>query len=155
MDNGQQALLFFYGVFWATVISSTSPYRAFATTLAIRGNKKAILRLVFATVLLNILPVLLIHELYKCKEIVPADSSATAIMAAAFASLSVFGINRVFHALVCSKETWKYFYTEVEIKKYDLDNEEKSMSPWSAHLIPGIAYLLGMPGLAWLITSFF
>jgi len=157
LDNGQQALLFFYGVFWATVISSTSPYRAFATTLALSARNKdvrvkACKRLIVAFIILNVIPVVLLYILYKWQWIVPAQNTDAAIAAGAVASLSVFGINRVFHAFVCSRGTWNCFYTQQEISAYNLDNEEKSESPFWAHFIPGIFYLVGMPLIAALIT---
>jgi len=155
LDTGQQALLFFYGVFWATVIAATSPYRAFATALALSAShrserRNAQKRLFVGFVLLNALPAFVLFILYKC--VVPAQSTPRAVVAAAVASLSVFGIHRVFHALVCSKETWHWFYTEGELARYNLGDEEKSGSPWWAHLLPGFGYLFGMPFLASLIV---
>jgi len=61
------------------------------------------------------------------------------------------GIHRVFHAAVCSKETWRAFYTDEELRRYDLKDEEKSGSPWWAHFVPGIGYLVVIPLLAKLI----
>ncbi|HYT04420.1 MAG TPA: hypothetical protein VEM13_06015 [Gemmatimonadales bacterium] len=151
MDTGQQALVFFYGVFWATVIGATVPYRGFATALALVASdldkrRKCRRRLLVAFVLLNVLPAALLYVLYSY--VVPNCASGRAIVAAGVASLSVFGVHRVFHAIVCSKETWPAFYTAAEIKEYHLDTEDKSGSTWWAHAVPGVAYLVGMPLIA-------
>jgi len=154
LDTGQQALIFFYGVFWATVVAATSPYRAFATALALAAKdpaerRNARRRLLLGFLLLNLLPAGLLLVLYQ--DVAAPASNARAVVSAAVASLSVFGIHRVFHAAVCSKETWRAFYTDEELRRYDLKDEEKSGSPWWAHFVPGIGYLVVIPLLAKLI----
>ena len=151
MDSGQQALIFFYGVFWATVVAATSPYRGFATALALAGKdplerRNARRRLLVAVLLLNGLPAVLLYYLYEC--VVAPSQGGRAVLAAAVASLSVFGIHRIFHAVVCSKETCSWFYTDTELTRFGLKDEEKSGSPWWAHLVPGLIYLFGAPVLA-------
>jgi len=112
LDTGQQALVFFYGVFWATVIGATAPYRGFATALALVASdidkrRKCQRRLFVAFALLNMLPAVLLYILYT--RVVPNAATGRAIVAAGVASLSVFGVHRLFHAIACSKETWSTF----------------------------------------------
>lgn len=137
------------------MIGATVPYRGFATALALVASdldkrRKCRLRFGVAFLCLNVFPAALLFVLYSC--VVSNAASGPAIVAAGVASLSVFGVHRVFHAIVCSKETWPKFYTATEIKEYDLDTEDKSGSTWWAHLVPGIAYLVGMPLIAKLIA---
>jgi hypothetical protein len=155
MDTGSAALVFFYGLFWATVISATARYRAFPTSLAMAAPRherpRYWRRLGVSLLLLNFVPAGLLLLLYAT--VVPAAATPRAIASAALSSLSVFGVHRVYHAAVCSRETWKPFYSEAELTRYDLNSPELAGSPWWAHLVPGVAYLLLWPLLACLVAT--
>ena len=151
MDTGRAALIFFYGVFWATMVATTARYRAFPTALILGGPSDEMARhwrrLAASFAFLNVAPVIVLILLYNY--VVSEDSGWVSVASAATASLSVFGIVRLYHALICSKETWRWFYTEHRLECYELKSDDKSEASWWTHAVPGAVYLIFFPLLAY------
>ena len=87
MITGKDALVLFYGIFWATALGVIGRYRLFETHLLFARNKRryALFRLIVAFITINVVPILWFWILYSW--IVPGTSGALPIMSAAFASL--------------------------------------------------------------------
>jgi hypothetical protein len=109
VDTGHQALVLFYAFFWAAALNMTGRYQAFDTPSMWVGERRAKLRFCVSVILLNILPILWLVFLYR--EVIPDDNELISIIAAALASLSVFGFHRILHAILASEQTYHWFYT--------------------------------------------
>jgi hypothetical protein len=141
MDTSANALVFFYGVFWATSLARTDRYEAFKTAALFQkgARVRVTLRLAVALLVLTILPTGLVLALYIW--VVPHDCRPESIASAALSSISVFGFIRLFHALVASDLTFRLFYTSAEIKEVRKHLGEQPQT-FKAHFWPGVAYLV-------------
>ena len=155
MKDGRVALLFLYGLFWAETLATSARYNGFPTAelwVGQGGRSCQWRRLIVSLVLLNLFPVLWLGVLYAW--VVPADSGIVPIIIAATASLSVFGIIRIYHGVVASEENIDMFYTIDEQQTFDIQGKGKLRTCWS-HVVPGIFYLAVFPGaakaLGWLL----
>jgi len=94
METGRIALIFFYGVFWATIVSAVGRYSPFNTAAFFSQEKRrhAFFRFLMSFTILNILPITWL--LLLCL-IIPDTSGVRPVIAAAVASLSVFGFHRI------------------------------------------------------------
>jgi hypothetical protein len=149
MDTGHQALVLFYAFFWAAAISVTVRYQPFDTPSAWVRESRAIKRLLVSLLILNILPILWFFFLYK---IIPDDNRLPSIIAAAVASLSVFGFHRILHAFIASESMYQCFYTLEQVKEVRDRGKFTQPQTFSAHFIPGLLYIIVPGGIAWLIT---
>jgi hypothetical protein len=147
METGRTALLVFYGLFWAAVISAVSRYRAFDTAAFFSRRREqschAIYRFTASFVILNILPILWLWLLYT--EIVPHKCGWLPVMGAAFASLSVFGFNRILHATIATPTTYSRFYSYSDWKAVVEQQPWRPLrgpdNSFKAGLYPGLFYL--------------
>lgn len=148
METGPVALVFFYGVFWSSVISQLGRYRLFETAdwFSTRYRRRAVLRFMIAFAVMNLGAVGLLWVLYSL--VVPNASGALPAMSAALASLSVFGLHRILHALIATKRTFRPFYSEEEYKEIAERWLAHEVNSFPAHFFPGLMYLIGFPGLA-------
>jgi hypothetical protein len=134
------ALLLFYGVFWASALAATSKFQAFDTRWIGENCKSRAKRFIASVLVCNALPVLwllLLHGRFT------VNLSGWAISAAAVASLSVFSIPRLLHGVVGTG--WRRtFYSDLDwasvLKKLPPDTDERE-SFW-VHFGPGLGYLL-------------
>ena len=65
--TGKDALVLFYGIFWATVLGVIKRYRLFDTHLIFSRNKRryALSRLIVAFIIINVIPILWFWILYS------------------------------------------------------------------------------------------
>ena len=157
MEDGTSALLFLYGLFWAEILATSARYKGFPTVTLCAEWKDADkrsrrLKRFFASVsILNLLPIAWLVVLYLW--VVPKQSGFIAISIAAMASLSIFGITRLYHGLVASKESINRYYTKKEIDEWEIQGGDDLHPRW-AHLLPGILYFAVYPILALALRCF-
>ncbi|MCK9274586.1 MAG: hypothetical protein M0P57_05800 [Syntrophales bacterium] len=154
MESGSVSLIFFFGLFWASVIASVNRYRPFATAdfWSDEYRPAAVKRFGISFVLLNLFPVFWLWFLYRF--IVPQNSGVLPVLSAALASLSVLGLHRVLHALIASDSTFRCFFQSDEHIDIAKQWQERGVNSFLAHFIPGIAYLLGFAFFAWIMGKF-
>jgi hypothetical protein len=148
MEDGKVTLLFLYGLFWAEMLSTSARYNGFPTAELWVGQTSRSCqwrRLIASFALLNLFPVLWLGVLYAW--VVPGDSGIVPISVAAISSLSAFGIIRIYHGIVASKETINTFYTSEEQQTFEIQGKGKLRTRWS-HIVPGLLYLAVFPSLA-------
>ncbi len=152
METGQAALLFLYGLFWAEILATTARYNGFPTAKLwvgsdTRGDRSIwVRRLIVSFVVLNFFPILWLVFLYQY--VVPATPGAAPIAVAAMSSLSIFGIIRLYHGIVASKDSLRYFSTDAELRELEVQGPSGCpLTVWS-HVVPGAVYLVVLPGLA-------
>jgi len=156
MEDGTSALLFFYGLFWAEILATSARYKGFPTvTLCARWGHlderaRRLKRIIVSVILLNIFPILWLGLLYAW--VVPKESGVVPVSIAALASLSIFGITRLYHGCVASSETMNSFYTTEELTKWEIHGGDEPHPKW-AHLVPGMLYLAFYPVVAILLRS--
>lgn len=155
MKIGQALFLFLYGLFWAEMLATTPRYNGFPTAKLWAGSDTAgdrriwARRLLASLLLLNFSPILWLIFLYEF--VVPATSGTVEITVAALSSLSIFGILRLYHGIVASKNTIRSFFTEEEERELPIQGPTgRLLSVWS-HVVPGAVYLLVFPGLAMVV----
>ena len=144
MSTGSEALIFFYGVFWATVVSSASRYRPFETADLFSADpptrKMSLRRMLWSLLLLNGLPITNLTLLYS--HVVPVSNNGSAIASAAFGGLSVFAYTRLLHAILATDAQWHRYFTPVQYENFsDQYGRQGSPKTARAHAIPGLAYL--------------
>jgi len=148
MDTGQQALVLFYAFFWAAALNNTGRYQPFDTPSMCIWDGRAWRRFVVSLIILNALPVVWFVFLYL--KVIPNQNGWVPIVAAAVASLSVFGFHRILHAFIASEHMCHWFYTSEQIKDVHDRGKFKQPQTFMAHFIPGILYIIIFGGLAWL-----
>lgn len=140
-------------MFWAAVLSAVSRYDPFDTAAFFSGEKRhAIPRFIASLVILNIGPIMWLWFLYT--QIVPDTSGVCPVMAAAIASLSVFGFHRILHAVIATPKIYSIFYSEKNWKEVIEKSGRERRGPdnrFVAHFLPGVAYLIIPTGVAYLI----
>ena len=139
MDDGKTALLFFYGLFWASALAAITEFRAFDTAAFWRPDTshRAVWRLVVGVLIANVLPLGGLWFLYSGNSVIPKGSGAGPVLGAAVASLSVFCVPRLMHAFLAtsfhsffySADDWEAVVEEAKAQKSD--------SFW-AHFVPGM-----------------
>jgi predicted DCC family thiol-disulfide oxidoreductase YuxK len=139
MDTGQQALVFFYAIFWAAVLSTTGRYQPFDTSSMWKRNGRAWRRFIVSFLILNLLPIGWLALLYNF--VIPSTKGLMPIVAAAFASLSIFGYPRILHAILASDSTYHWFFTKLQIIQVRDRGAFKQPQTFSAHFVPGIIYI--------------
>jgi len=172
METGRIALVFFYGIFWASVINAISRLRPFETAAifskkpkkaegkwpAVRAQR-AWWRCFAAFIFINLLPILWLLFLYN--KVIPNTSDVSSVIAAAFASFSVFGFNRILYSIIATKWHSTFFSNEEwkEIKEewpWKADEEgDLCVDRFAAHFIPGIIYLILFLDLALITINYF
>jgi hypothetical protein len=152
--NGKDALILFFGVYFTLLMNLIRKYRTFDLQLLFSKDKDRKIRFqrrfIMGFLIIDILPILFFLVLYL---IIPNRTGPFPIMGAAFASLSVLGFVKILHAIIAT-ENYANYYTEEEFqyvlsqwgRKDDADNSFK------AQFIPGIAYLIVFPALAYVVS---
>jgi len=100
--------------------------------------------------LLNLVPIAWLGILYYF--VVPKESGVFPVCIAALASLSIFGIIRLYHGFVASSETMNKYYTPEELERLKIHGDDEAHPRW-AHLGPGILYLVCYPLLAFAVRG--
>ena len=149
--TGKDALVLFYGIFWATILNIIGRYRLFDTHLFFSRNKRryAISRFIVAFIVINVVPILWFWILYSW--IVPGTFGALPTMSAAFASLSVFGFHRILHAIIASENFHSKFYSDEEWKAVIAQWGRGGPNTFMPHFLPGIGFLIVFPLIAYVV----
>lgn len=151
MEDGTSALLFLYGLFWAEILATSARYKGFPTVTlwarwsVLEERAKRLRRMIVSVLLLNLFPIVWLGVLYVW--VVPKASGVVPVGVAALASLSIFGILRLYHGAVASRDTMNNFYTEDELKEWEIQGGDKPYPRW-AHVGPGLLYLACYPAAA-------
>ena len=147
--TGKDALVLFYGIFWATSLATIGRYRLFDTHLFFSQERRryAIFRFIIAFIIINVAPIFWFWILYSW--IVPEATGALPIMAAAFASLSVFGFNRILHAIIATDNFYSIFYSDKEWKAVIDQWGRGDPNTFISHFLPGISFLIVFPLIAY------
>jgi hypothetical protein len=151
MDTGQQALVLFYAFFWAAALSVTSRYQPFDTPSMSIGDGRAWRRFIISLIVLNVLPVIWFIFLYLA--IIPNKTGWVPIVAAAIASLSVFGYHRILHAFIASERMYHWFYTVEQVRDVRDRGQFTQPQTFRAHFVPGVLYIVSTAALAGLIIN--
>jgi hypothetical protein len=151
MNTGREALILFYGIFWATSLSMVAKYRLFYTAAFFNSDNsfrvKVRKRFLLALFVIDLLPIAWLYVLYAW--IVPNKTSPWAMVSAAIASLSVFGFPRILHSLIAIPKRRSIYYSKEEWEKVEKDIPPQNPDCFHAHFIPGFLYLLGGGFFAW------
>ena len=149
--TGKDALVLFYGIFWATTLGVIGRYRLFDTHLFFSRNKcrYAISRFIVAFIVINVAPILWFWILYSW--IVSETPGALPIMSAAFASLSVFGFHRILHAIIATENFYSKFYSYEEWKAVITQWGRGGPNTFMPHFLPGIGFLIVFPLIAYAV----
>ena len=150
--KGTDALIFFFGLFWATSLASVGRYRLFDTQLLSRAGKpwQGVKRLTVGLLLVNAGPVALLWLLHE--HVVSDATGLWPVVSAAVGSLSVFGVSRITHAFVASDPVGNFFY--------DDDEKETVLRQWGrsgpngffAHFVWGVLWIVAYVGAAALLA---
>lgn len=143
MDDRTTAIIFFYGLFWATALSSVDGFRAFDTYACFHGKErwKAVLRCLASFIIVDILPAFGLWVTYRSPWIVPKDSvGGIAVVCAGIASLSVFATPRLLHAVIATRHTRDLFYNPVDWA--EVVKSRRSQDNLLGHLLPAAAYVV-------------
>lgn len=157
MLTGKDALIIFYSVFWGLLLSSIGRYHLFDTHLLFGkdkvNRKRAIKRLIVGISLANVLPALWFWALYVC--VVPSTGHVLSILSSVFASLSIFGFNRIIHAVVATRN-YHWFYSQKELgelmERWGREDPSKGSNTFIAHFLPGLCYIIVFSSLAYAIA---
>ncbi len=133
-------MIFFFGLFWSSVLSATSVFQVFDTRLLFRDGErmKGIRRLAAGIIIIDIFPLILLVGFLM---FFPNESAAqiSTIVAAAILSISVFSAQRFLHSVVATR--WSdFFYSEEDAMA--LKDRGKTVDPLAEHLVPAIGYLV-------------
>jgi len=153
--DSKDALIFFYGIFWATTLPAMSRFGPFEVTWVFRkGNarKRGLYRCVISALVLNVGPVLWFWILYGNDLIIPISTDANVIMASAFASLSVFGFSNLTYALFAPDRPATIFYTQEKRQKIICDSKLDRTIKFRDYFVPAIGYFVFWPLVAWLVA---
>jgi hypothetical protein len=150
VETGSAALIFFFGLFWASALATVSRYRPFdtASLFSREFRAMAVKRLIASFFIMNVLPVMLLLVLYQ--SVVPEGAGIRSVIIAAVTSLSVFGCNRILHSVIAADHHWSTFYSSETEWRDSLRQYEERSNSRLAHLVPGVLYLFIYPllGLA-------
>jgi len=149
MDTGRQALVLFYAFFWAAALSVTGRYQPFDTPSMLICDGRAWRRFIASLVFLNIAPIAWFIFLYLC--VVPDKDGLAPIVAAAVASLSVFGFHRILHAFIASEQLYHWFYTIEQVQEVRDRGKFTQPQTFIAHFVPGSLYIVFFGSIAWFI----
>lgn len=151
MDTGSGALVLFFAVHWGILIGSVGKYRLFATHQIFRCGTcyRATLRLAVGFLVVNVGPILLLFTLYN--RVVPQEAGILPIISAAVGSLSVYGFNRIVHAVVATERWHVVFYSAGEFSEVLKEWSRGEPNTFWPHFGPGLLYLVGFPLVAWLV----
>jgi hypothetical protein len=139
--------------FWAAALSATSRYEAFDTPSLWARDRHARRRFAAALLWLNVIPIGWFFVLYRW--VIPAAPSLLAAVAAAVASLSVFGFHRVLHALIATDGRWqRYYATEQQICQVRNRGAFRQPQTFASHFVPGVLYIAACGSIAVLIGRF-
>src|SRR3972149_4977267 len=117
METTQAALVFFFGMFWASVLSAVAPFQVFDTRMLFRNGEcaRGLRRLGVGVIIVDALPVAGLCLLLKSPLMQAKDVWGVAV--AAIASMSVFSIHRLLHAFVATRPFVGYFYSQAEVEE--------------------------------------
>ena len=149
LETRGAAIVFFYGLVWATVLSSADEFRAFDTYAWFHGKErvKAVRRWFVAAVIVDLVPALGLVFLYWSTWVVPANTTGpVSVACAGVASLGVFAVPRLLHAVIATRHTYGWFYKLDDWQK--IPKSRREQENLVGHLLPGILYVLGFWGLA-------
>jgi hypothetical protein len=146
-DPNLNSLVFFFGIFWATILSTVPDYQLFVVG-------KSHCRWVIGITVLNLFPLVLLLGLSLMFSVIPEQAGIVKPICAAIASLSVFSTFYFLRAILAAYlKRLKYSKKEMEhlSEKFGLTAKKKV---WSSARI-GLQYLFGWPFLASFIGVFF
>ena len=145
-ESSLGALVFFFGIFWATILSTVPDYKLFVV-----GKPRR--RWVIGIMLLNLFPLLLLFLLSLMFSIIPDQVGIVTPICAAIASLSVFS---TFYFL---RATLAAFLTRLKYSKREMKHLTENLGltskrkVWGSARI-GLQYLFGWPIFALVIAVF-
>lgn len=154
MESGRAALLFFFGLFWATVLPSVAAFRPFDTAGWFRAQERAkpFARWWVSFLIVDLLPAIGLYALYTSYRVIPADRAGDiAVLCAAIAALAVFAVPRLLHATIATRTTRRAFYSEAEWSRFLEGPKGKDDQRFHVHFLPGLFYVVFFIGLAWAI----
>jgi len=146
--TGKDAIVLFFGILWGITLSIIGRYRLFDTHLFFSQDRRnyAISRFIIGFIIINITPIIWFYLLYTY--VASEQYGAVPIMLSAFSSLSLFGFNRVLHAIIATDNRYSRYYSEIEWETILSKWERDGPNTFTAHAIPGIAYLVLIPLIA-------
>ena len=151
MFTGKDAFILFYGIFWATALTTIGRYRLFDTHLFFSQNMRryAFFRFIVGFIVMDVAPIFWFCILYNL--IVPETSGVLPIMSAAFASLSVFAFHRILHAIIATERFHSKFYAKKEWEAVINQWGRSVPNTFAVHFYPGIGFLIIFSLIAYVI----
>jgi len=152
MDSGQAALVFFFGLFWASALSAITEFRAFDTAGWWRrresSRSRGLSRFLTGIAIADAVPLALLWILYNSPLVdQAAQRPFRPVVVAAVASLSVFFVPRFMHAILAT--TWhSCFYDDAEWRQVVVDAKAQESDTFAAHFVPGVGYVIVFVGAA-------
>ena len=148
--TGKDALVLFFGIFWGIIAGVIGRYRLFDTHLFFDQNLRnyALSRFIVGFIIINIAPIGWFCLLYNY--FASDKPGAGPIMAAAVSSFSLFGFNRILHAIIATDKVHSKFYSQEEWTAMMNQWGRKGPNTFAVHFVPGIAYMIFTLGIAYL-----
>jgi hypothetical protein len=152
---GKDALILFFGIIWGIILSTVGRYRLFDTHLFFSHDYRcyAICRFIVGFIILNIMPLIWFYLLYTY--VVSDQFGAIIIMSSAFSSISLFGFNRILHAIIATDGRYSRYYSDNEQKTILAQWGRSGPNTFRAHFLPGIAYLVLIPLISKMVILIF
>jgi hypothetical protein len=142
---GVEALLVFYGLFWAAALVAVGRYRLFdAHALhehAPTGGRRLMVRMVVGVTVMNVLPLLWV--VFALLPIVQPLRGTGAVLVGGIVSLTAFGWQRLLHATVAFPPLCRHLYTPAEWNRVTrvMTGAGMPMGKPAAHAVEGLLYL--------------
>jgi len=149
------ALLFFYGVFWATLLPAMSKFGPFETSSFFRKGErrvKGVPRFFLSLLCLNILPIAWLWFLLSSEFVIRHSSNPIDLVSAAIVSLSVFGFSSLVYALYGTKPSMNCFFTNDEIDKILSEPGMDSDNKFHFYFVSAVFYFVVPTAIASLIS---
>jgi hypothetical protein len=145
------ALLVFYAVFWGAMLASVTKFQPFDTRWKGKQWKTRLARFALAVVLFNALPILGLVAVMSFQ--MPNTVQARHVAAAAVASLSLFGLPRIFHGIIAVRRPIFYHDSDWSTLKEHPPLASADEDHWWLHLGPGLGYVAVSFLIAGLLAS--
>ena len=157
LNDAQTIFSLLFGIYFAVSIAFTGKFQPFDTPSIYYKNWRALLRLVFSFLWLNILPIgYYVFVLKLLSRVTSFPFEFWSVLAFLMFSLTGFGFYRIYFGLMLLKHGEDYFFYGKELPKTLRDEWKLRPEPhkdWKAHVFPGLfwAIITTAWGYLWLL----
>jgi hypothetical protein len=141
--SGTEALLVFYGLFWAAALVAVGRYRLFDAHAIFEplGGYRLLRRAIVGLVVMNFVP--LLWFAFVLLPIVQPLSGSSALLCAGVLAISAFGWQRLLHAVVAFRQVRRWLYRDCEWRAVEsrLRDSGAPVGRPEGHAAEGLFYL--------------